>query len=682
MRYFLTLVMLCVCSFSQAEYRLTKADALLQDSYLKYLNYKSAWVPSKQIHVSMNRGEPVFHVFLKSDLSRPELLNLGIQTQSQAGDIFTAQLTAFQLTKALDIDGIKCIEPAMKLEELMDISTSNMTVTGSSGPIYVGNNADSVQNLVNPYKGAGVICAVIDGGINFRHVDFKNNGQTRILNIWDQASGTLPHPVGYTYGREYTSTNINNDTCFQTASSHGNSCISIMAGNGAASPVGRNLAAMAPESDIIFVKMTSNQALYTTYLEDGVAYVFNKATEYGKPAVVSISLGNNSGPHDGSSLAVQAIDNLCGPGKQVVFACGNSGSTKIHGQYVLSQSSDHTFQISTPNPITIYNPSIGIDFWYDGSDSIDIYITPPGGTELPVILPQTARSDTTAYGIITVLNDIDDPSNGDNRSIVYVEPNGSVLTPGTWSIRMNGYHIQNGRVDGWSYSNVGSFTVASGGNDTYSLSNIAAGYNTIAAAGFYGGSQYSTGGIYPGSKGPTRDGRMKPDIAGNQYVTVPNYTGTNTYQNLASGTSWSAPHVGGAIALLLQKMPVATPALILDILHNSATWDQYTQAEGARPNYRVGYGKLNVARAFRETQPVTNLSLVIVGNDIQLHWTAVPGASSYNIYRSTDSTSGWQMIASLQIGLEYVDTGAASISNYFYYITTNKGTRSEIVQKR
>lgn len=676
-RIVLCCFLLCLILNIFAELKLSKADAFLQDTYLKYLKNKHSWIPPKQIAIEMVRDEPIFHLFLKCSLSRAELADAGIPTQSQAGDVFTARLTPSQLYNALNLDDIKHIESSQCLVELMDISTSSMTLTGTPGPIYVGTNADSVQNLPNPYNGAGVICAVIDGGINFQHLDFKKNGMTRVLNIWDQTSISLPHPLGYSYGREYTSSDIDNGTCTASTTAHGNSCIGIMAGNGVASPVGHDMAAMAPESDIICVKRTNYPETYTTYLQDGVAYVFEKATLYGKPAVVSISLGNNFGPHDGTTLSVQAIDNLCGPGKQVVVACGNSGTVKIHGEYVLQQNQDHIFNIITPNPISVTSPSIGVDFWYEGSDSLDIYITPPGGSEMPIVQSQTARTDTTSYGIIQVMNDIDDPSNGDNRLILFIEPNGSALAPGTWGIRIFGRVIQNGRIDGWSFSNVGTFTVASGGNDRYSISDLATGRKTVAAAGFIGGSQSSTGIIYLGSMGPTRDGRLKPDIAGNQYVTVPNYTGTDSYLNLSSGTSWSAPHVGGAIALLLQKQPLATPEMILDILHNSAVWDQYTQAQGNKPNYRIGYGKLNVARAFKETTPVSTLSTVVEGNDIRLNWTAVSGASSYNVYRSEQPDTGWVLIAPLQIGLLYVDLGAAGGKNYFYYITTNSGARTE-----
>ena len=80
------------------------------------------------------------------------------------------------------------------------------------------------------------------------------------------------------------------------------------------------------------------------------------------------------------------------------------------------------------------------------------------------------------------------------------------------------------------------------------------------------------------SRGPTADGRVKPDLcmpgvdivaaraAGTQMGTPQ----TNTYYTMASGTSMATPHATGASALLLQAQPTLKPADVKALLMQTA----------------------------------------------------------------------------------------------------------------
>jgi hypothetical protein len=106
------------------------------------------------------------------------------------------------------------------------------------------------------------------------------------------------------------------------------------------------------------------------------------------------------------------------------------------------------------------------------------------------------------------------------------------------------------------------------------------------------------------SRGPTRDGRRKPDVSAPGQRIVSTYPSGSSYAML-DGTSMAAPHVSGLVALLWS----ATPALIGDydatyaILRDSARRLSDTQcgdAAGA-PNNVYGFGRIDayaaVARA-------------------------------------------------------------------------------------
>jgi minor extracellular serine protease Vpr len=96
------------------------------------------------------------------------------------------------------------------------------------------------------------------------------------------------------------------------------------------------------------------------------------------------------------------------------------------------------------------------------------------------------------------------------------------------------------------------------------------------------------------SRGPISPFYIKPDlVAPGVYV---NTTTVGGRYNLTSGTSIAAPHVTGAIALLLQKYPNLDPSSVASLL--TTTTDPVTDAYGKIFSIEVsGSGRLNITRA-------------------------------------------------------------------------------------
>jgi hypothetical protein len=83
------------------------------------------------------------------------------------------------------------------------------------------------------------------------------------------------------------------------------------------------------------------------------------------------------------------------------------------------------------------------------------------------------------------------------------------------------------------------------------------------------------------SRGPTDDGRVKPDLLA-PGVSIVSTWNDNSFKSL-SGTSMSTPHVAGIAALLLEKNPSLTPSQIKDVLKSTALdlgLDENTQGSG------------------------------------------------------------------------------------------------------
>lgn len=119
-------------------------------------------------------------------------------------------------------------------------------------------------------------------------------------------------------------------------------------------------------------------------------YIFQRAAELGKPAVINLSLGTDYGPHDGSTLEERGIDDLAGPGRVVVVAAGNPGAANwspqlrggyaLHGEGALGEA--FTFRFPT------YDGSIGDDYvffdlWYPGGNKCQVRVTTPSGATFP-----------------------------------------------------------------------------------------------------------------------------------------------------------------------------------------------------------------------------------------------------------------------------------------------------------
>ncbi len=116
--------------------------------------------------------------------------------------------------------------------------------------------------------------------------------------------------------------------------------------------------------------------------------------------------------------------------------------------------------------------------------------------------------------------------------------------------------------------------------------------SVITVGATHNSEPHTYGVSYFSSRGPTGDGRPKPDLVApgeDIYSTVPGNAEANT-----DGTSQAAPHVSGAAALLMERNVelIADPARIKKVLCEQAT-------DLGRERYFQGAGMLDILRAMQ-----------------------------------------------------------------------------------
>ncbi len=131
-----------------------------------------------------------------------------------------------------------------------------------------------------------------------------------------------------------------------------------------------------------------------------------------------------------------------------------------------------------------------------------------------------------------------------------------------------------------------------GGNSWNIITAPADGPNVIAV-----GAVNASGGLVSfSSRGPTADGRFKPDVmamGSGVYVVSPN---SSTNYSFASGTSFSCPLTAGVVAQIVSAHPEVTPQQMLSVLHATAS-------RANSPDNDFGYGIVNAKAAITALGP-------------------------------------------------------------------------------
>ena len=607
------------------------------------------------------------------------LLSAGATVGARAGDIVTARVPLDALDTLLAAPAIRAMELAVPLRPLARfplrpghgaghskaVGAGSTAPTAPDAPAALNDSAnadagfDAVRSRVGEawegLAGDGVVIGIYDSGLDLRHEDFlRPDGTTRVLFAWDQTgNGAGPGALGehtFTYGTECSGALIDSGDCpMEDRSGHGTHVAGTAAGDGSATGQGQpawRFPGGAPAADLIVVK-GGDAEFHGDRLVDGVAYIFERAAAVGKPAVVNISLSSQTGPHDGTTLLEEALDQLTGPGRIIVSGTGNSGDHRntfpvaINGpNHARDRAGGPTQGVRippyTPNEGEV-NDAVLLELWYDGADSIAITVRSPRGQSVTVATGDSA-SLLTDGGAIAVLNAVDGPAptNGDHAAIIGIVDAEAAFPPdsGLWEIDVAPVAIHDdGEYHLWltGATFVGEVvTRLEGSTSNRFLVGVPASADRVLATGAHvtrhqwlgaGGqvqaypAQEALGDIaYFSSPGPRRDGVVKPDVTAPGKVLISSLARGATLWDAFPwliesdsvhvgllGTSMASPQLAAAVALLLQLEPTLTPEEARETLRLSAATDAFVAS--TLPDPAWGAGKLDVPAAIARLRP-------------------------------------------------------------------------------
>ena len=266
--------------------------------------------------------------------STAQLKALGVTITGEFDDVVTALVPINKVEQVARLDIVKQVAIAPIAQKYTD-QAKNVTKAYQA---WNGTNNGLPQN----YRGTGVVIGVIDTGMDFNHRFFyDSSGNTRVKAVYlpnaTSANGGTAPQVGTTTlsGYHYTTpaqiAALTTDTNGESHGTHTTGC----AGG---SQVG-NYAGMAPDCDLVMCGLGDN--LSQTSIANSVKYIANYAKTQGKPCVISISLGSNMGPHDGSSYICRAYDQVATQyGAVILLSSGNEGDAYGYAKKALSSASD------------------------------------------------------------------------------------------------------------------------------------------------------------------------------------------------------------------------------------------------------------------------------------------------------------------------------------------------------
>ncbi len=259
------------------------------------------------------------YVTTDADIRMMEELGVIVETRFKNG-LLTALLPVDKIQEVAAIQGVTRIEVSSAMRLATDEARKATNVDD-----VIGFSTDAINaGLPKGYDGRGVILGVIDRGIDYEHIAFKDkDGNTRIKRAYVYNGRAINY---------YGTGPLPNDGVTNT--DHG-SHTSAIAGGSSVIVNGTDITVTDDHENATYGGMAPGAELFLCGINGmgaaQIANAFHRMCSYadsvGKPLVVSNSYGDFVYNRDGGGAQAEVISQLFGedhPGRICVFATGNN----------------------------------------------------------------------------------------------------------------------------------------------------------------------------------------------------------------------------------------------------------------------------------------------------------------------------------------------------------------------
>ena len=529
------------------------------------------------------------------------------------------------LTAKIPVQNIEIIALLPKVRHL-EIGTPVESEMSAARPLANVHLMHDGIDLEMPYTSKGVVIGIVDIGFDLNHINFFSSDRSRyrIMRFWNQNDDTGTPPDGFTFGSEFKTEAeiraVKHDTLTIT---HGTHVAGIAGGADFYNHNvhGQNFG-VAPDADLVFVSTNMN----TVGILNGIEYVFQYAESVNKPAIVNLSLGGRIGPRDGTSWFDRMSDQLLDAGRLLVTSAGNDGARNVHTSKTFRSGDTLKTFLAHRNSSNI---SGIVDIWGEPNANYSIQLfsyNTQNGVKTPITEIHAASTNRREnYELHTITHGV----NGNvevltQRNTQNQKANAQVhLTLNSINFAYNivlEITANSGTVNAWMASDDFLFSSEgragwTDGNTHSTVTEIGTGNRAIAVGAYVsdnlGNPNVRLHDIAAfSSRGPTADGRMKPEITAPGSVIIASYSDaiSVSHPNIAyshiidgqrflygrmQGTSMSAPFVTGVLAAWLQARNNLTPEEVRLIFQETAINDEHTGDIRYVGSNIWGFGKID-----------------------------------------------------------------------------------------